>query len=395
MDWACLHARKRNYPFWKSFTTGKSPLLGGIPHDVYGMTTRSIHKYVTETLKKIGLDESKITKFQTGGPDGDLGSNEILISKDRTISIVDGAGVIYDPEGLDRAELTRLAKERLMISHFDTNKLSKGGFRVLVTDKDIELPNGERVEAGLTFRNEFHLNPLSTADLFVPCGGRPESINIKNVKKMFKEDGVTPRFKIIVEGANLFLTQDARLVLEKAGVVLFKDASANKGGVTSSSLEVLAALSMSDEEFKEHMQVRKDGAIPEFYKRYVQQVQQKVEENALLEFECIWNENVRSGTPRSVLTDVLSTKINGISEYITASKWTDDVIKYSLRQSIPSTLIDLVGINNILKRVPQGYLNAIVGACLSSRYIYKYGISSSELSFYQFMHTLLQPQKQN
>jgi NAD-specific glutamate dehydrogenase len=32
--------------------------------------------------------------------------------------------------------------------------------------------------------------------------------------------------------------------------------SANKGGVTSSSLEVLAALSMTDEEFSTHMQVR-------------------------------------------------------------------------------------------------------------------------------------------
>ena len=30
-------------------------------------------------------DESQITKFQTGGPDGDLGSNEILISKDNTV----------------------------------------------------------------------------------------------------------------------------------------------------------------------------------------------------------------------------------------------------------------------------------------------------------------------
>jgi hypothetical protein len=44
--------------------------------------------------------------------------------------------------------------------------------------------------------------------------------------------------QIIVEGANLFLTQDARLQLEKAGVILYKDSTANKGGVTSSSLEV-------------------------------------------------------------------------------------------------------------------------------------------------------------
>jgi NAD-specific glutamate dehydrogenase len=39
----------------------------------------------------------------------------------------------------------------------------------------------------------------------------------------------TPNFKYIVEGANLFITQIARLRLEKAGVVVFKDASANKG----------------------------------------------------------------------------------------------------------------------------------------------------------------------
>ena len=31
-----------------------------------------------------------------------------------------------------------------------------------------------------------------------------------------------------MEGANLFFTQDARMVLEDKGVVLFKDASANK-----------------------------------------------------------------------------------------------------------------------------------------------------------------------
>lgn len=49
----------------------------------------------------------------------------------------------------------------------------------------------------------------------------------------------------MLEGANLFFTTDARLALEKAGATIFKDASANKGGVTSSSLEVLAALALN------------------------------------------------------------------------------------------------------------------------------------------------------
>lgn len=65
---------------------------------------------------------------------------------------------------------------------------------------------------------------------------------------MFKKDG-TPRFKYIVEGANLFCSEGARKKLEDSGVVLFKDASTNKGGVTSSSYEVQAAMSFKDEEF--------------------------------------------------------------------------------------------------------------------------------------------------
>jgi len=54
---------------------------------------------------------------------------------------------------------------------------------------------------------------------------------------MFKKDG-TPRFKYIVEGPNLFCSEGARKKLEDSGVILFKDASTNKGGVTSSSYEV-------------------------------------------------------------------------------------------------------------------------------------------------------------
>ena len=33
VDWATEHARVRGAPWWKSFFTGKSPRLGGIPHD--------------------------------------------------------------------------------------------------------------------------------------------------------------------------------------------------------------------------------------------------------------------------------------------------------------------------------------------------------------------------
>ena len=131
-----------------------------------------------------------------------------------------------------------------MITHFDRSKLSKDGYVVLVDDHDLTLPSGEVVPDGTDFRNGAHFR--YKADLFVPCGGRPEAVNISNVAELFDEDGKC-HYKYIIEGANLFLTQQARLYLEKRGVVVFKDASANKGGVTSSSLEVLAGLGLNDQ----------------------------------------------------------------------------------------------------------------------------------------------------
>ena len=72
-----VHARSRGAEtWWKSFTTGKSAqLLGGVPHDTYGMTSLSIRQYVLGIYKQLGLQEKNITKVQTGGPDGDLGSS--------------------------------------------------------------------------------------------------------------------------------------------------------------------------------------------------------------------------------------------------------------------------------------------------------------------------------
>jgi glutamate dehydrogenase len=69
-----------------------------------------------------------------------LGSNEIKISKDRCTAILDGSGVLYDPEGINREELLRLASKRKMIVEFDLSKLSPKGFRVLVDENNVRLP---------------------------------------------------------------------------------------------------------------------------------------------------------------------------------------------------------------------------------------------------------------
>merc|ERR1712232_479243 len=224
--------------------------------------------------------------FQTGGPDGDLGSNEILISKDKTIAVVDGSGVLYDPAGLAREELVRLAKKRATIKEFSQSYLGKDGFLVTVDDTDVTLPDGSRWRSGIELRNEFHLTKYATADLFVPCGGRPNSVTTANVQNLFTADGSRPKFRMIVEGANLFFSDGAREVMEKAGVHLFKDASTNKGGVTSSSLEVLASLALSEQDHTELMTYtpKIDSEPPEFYKQYVKQILSIITDNATQEF---------------------------------------------------------------------------------------------------------------
>jgi glutamate dehydrogenase len=391
MDWAALHARKRNYPFWKGFTTGKSLALGGVPHDRYGMTTRSVHTYATRLLDALGLDETQITKVQTGGPDGDLGSNEILLSQDRTIAIVDGSGVAWDPDGLDREELARLARARRTVSEFDMTRLGPKAFFVGVDDRDVTLPDGRTVANGEQFRNSFHLSEYMQADLFVPCGGRPAAINITNWTALLNEDK-TPRVRAIVEGANLFVTQEARLRLEEAGVYVFKDASTNKGGVTSSSLEVYAGLAMTDEEFSRLMTVEggEEGEESPYRRAYVSAVIERIESNAAAEFGLMWDEHTRTGRPLTLISDDISARINRITDAVRASDYIADpqIRRTVVAEYTPAALLDLVGLEAILERVPAAYLDAIVASRIGSRFVYEEGLRATEVDFARYMDRL-------
>jgi len=223
----------------------------------------------------------------------------------------------------------------------------------------VTLPDGELVESGLQYRNTYHLKPRAAADFFVPCGGRPSAVHINNVESLFDEQD-NPRYEAIVEGANLFFTQEARQYLEEHDVIIFKDASANKGGVTSSSLEVLSGLAMSDDEFAEHMRVRGEEPPP-FYQTYVGEVIQRIEHNAALEFERIWEEHDRTRTPRSLITDQLSNKINELTDRIMASSlWDNERLRRRvLLTSFPRCLIEMLGYETICERVPAVYLLAL------------------------------------
>lgn len=401
-----------------------------------------------------------------GGPDGDLGSNEIKLANEAIVAVVDGSGVLADPDGIHAAELRRLADARLPVKHFDRALLGPRGYLVTVDAVDVVLPDGTAVPSGMAFRNHFHTYRGLTADEFVPCGGRPAAVSADNVDAFLygdlaavsggaagstgsaggagasSSDGgaagaaasgpLKPRFTFIVEGANLFFTQDARLKIEAAGIPVFKDSSANKGGVTSSSMEVLAAMALNDEEFAAHMCVPRvsaagaasgagaagaagsgagaagghghgssdgplggDGlpiALPAFYRRYVGEVQAIIEANARAEFECLWREHGRTGTPFTLLSDQLSAKIVSLSTSIERSEslWANARLRSTILSSaLPASLTELVGgYEALVARLPEHYLRALFGSALASRFVYAAGLGTSEFSFYEYLDTV-------
>ena len=199
--------------------------------------------------------------------------------------------------------------------------------------------------------------------MFVPCGGRPESIDFSSATRLIN-DG-KPIIPYSVEGANLFITQDAKLRLEKAGCILYKDASANKGGVTSSSLEVLASLSFDDESFVKHMCVDANGVAPDFYNQYVAGVQKIIQNNARLEFEAIWREHQATGQPRSILSDTLSNAITKLDEELqNTDLWNNIAFRHSvLSEALPPLLLQQIGLEKIIERVSDPLISAFYFSC--------------------------------
>jgi len=135
----------------------------------------------------------------------------------------------------------------------------------------------------------------------------------------------------------------------------------------------------------------KGDVIPAFYSRYVENVQQIIEENARLEFEAIWREHARTRKPRCVLSDELSLEIIKLDEELQKTALWDNVSlrKTIMMEALPQTLLKQIGLDLILERVPVAYLKAIFGSYLASRFIYLNGIGASQFAFFDFMNQKL------
>jgi glutamate dehydrogenase len=375
-------SRKRGYLLGAGLISSKKV---GINHKEYGVTSTGVVRFAEITLAELGIDagrDSFSVKF-TGGPNGDVAGNamRLMLSRSprvRIVLILDGTAALHDPAGADHGELTRILLQE-DLDAFSPEALHPGGFILFRSgsrrDGLRELYRRvSRTESGLEeewisideFSREYGSLPFTVeADLFIPGGGRPETIDGANWERYLLPDG-TPSSRAIVEGANSFITPEARIQLQRRGVIIMRDASANKCGVISSSYEVIANLLLSDEEFLREKE------------RYVADVLAILERRAEDEARLILRR--RREQPGLLCTEIsesISTEINGLYTRLfrffqqRPELTLQPLFRRAILAHLPLMLRDEPRYRKRLRQLPPKYLSAILAAEIGSSLVYR------------------------
>jgi len=374
-------SRKRGYMLGIGIMSSKRV---GINHKEYGVTSTGVVAFAEITMQELGTDIGRdpfTVKF-TGGPNGDVAGNALRLMlarcpQMRVSLVLDGTAAVVDPNGASHAELQRITLAQ-DLDAFDPEALGMGGVMLFRSGRRQEglrelYRRVSRTSAGLVEEwislDEFHreyddLVFTVPADLFIPAGGRPETIDRDNWERFLLPDG-TPSARVIVEGANSFLTPEARVQLQKRGVLVMRDASANKCGVISSSYEIIANLLFSEAEFL---------AVKE---RYVADVLTILQVRAADEARLILKRRrEQSGLLMTEISDALSTEINGhyarLYAYFAANPALCDLplFRQAILHHLPSLLREDRRFRRRISRLPQKYLYAILAAEIGASLVY-------------------------
>ncbi len=357
--WIVRRAASRGYPLADTFMSSKPG--AGINHKRYGVTSEGVTVFLETALRHIGIDprSQPFSIKLTGGPDGDVAGNEIRIllrefgANPRIVGIADGSGCAEDPDGLDHLELLRLVDRELPIAEFDSALLGRRGKL-----------SGLNSAADIAARNGMHQRIES--DAFVPAGGRPRTINEDNWQEFMLPCG-QPSSRVIVEGANLFITPAARQALADNGVIIVKDSSANKCGVICSSLEIIAGMLLSEQDFY---------AVKE---QFIAEVLERLRALAILEARILFREH--SHKPHISLPQ-LSTELSQVIIAATDAihgglgrlrEQQPDLIRALVEEYLPAVLLRAVG-SGVHERIPAPYLDRVVASTLASRIVYREGL---------------------
>ena len=358
----------------------------GINHKEFGVTSTGVVTFAEITMAEvvgINMRRDSFSLKMTGGPNGDVAGNSLRILLEHCPGIqvrliLDGTAALYDPNGIHHSELRRIVLA-YDLDAFNPDFLGEGGCIVYRTGRRVEgLKESHRkvtraaeglVEEWLDIDdfNRFYNSLVFTvkADLFIPAGGRPETIDGLNWRSFLDEKGV-PSSKVIIEGANSYITPEARIQLQMSGVVLMRDASANKCGVISSSYEIIANLLLSEREFLDQKE------------SYAGDVLAILEKRAADEARLILRRRVESGGTLlcSDISETISQNINSLYtrlfEFFSARP--ELCLQAPFRQAIlshlPRMLQESAAYRHRIRSLPQKYLCAILAAEIGSSLVY-------------------------
>lgn len=361
VDWITQRAAQRGYPTPNAFMSSKP--LAGFNHKEFGVTSEGVVVFLDVALrKKLNIDpkKDKFTIKITGGPDGDVAGNlmKILIREYpdtcKIVGVADGFGVAEDPNGLDHGEILRLFNAGEPINKFNTSKLTSDGCMFDATSEE-----GAARRNSMVFRVK--------ADAFIPGGGRPGTIDKDNWHQFLDSTG-KPTSSLIVEGANLFNTMEAREKLFEKGVAIVKDSSANKCGVMTSSYEVQSSLLLSTEEFMSNKA------------EIVEDVYVKLKQAAGREAELLFREY--NNYPGSLVnfSERISAAINKVTDalrdQLQSVEPSDPLFKSLMpliKESLPTKLAEL-GWERVPSKFPVEYQRCLIASQLASKLVYQEGI---------------------
>ena len=388
ITWIADFSKKYHYKPGGAFISSKPKY--GINHKEYGVTSLGVNVYMEALLKFIGIDPSKdpFTIKMSGGPDGDVAGNQIVNlqrlypNTAKLLGLIDVSGTIYDPKGLDLNILVELFKEGKPIKFYPPDKLNEEGFLLDKQMKRSPAPfvtqtqcwrkqGGKLVEDWLSGSDMNHIlrsniNQLKT-DIFIPAGGRPRTLNEGNIREFFDDMG-KPTARGIIEGANLYLTPKARRLLEKAGVLIIKDSSANKTGVICSSFEVLCGLALGDEQFLANKNVLVDEILA------------RLKKCAHNEAQLMLQTHRETNDFLTDISDDISARINQFTyqllDYLEGIRWKNDpndpLTRCYLSYCLP-TLRNLYQ-EKMLNEIPEHHKKAVVACHIAAQLVYKKGL---------------------
>jgi len=190
----------------------------------------------------------------------------------------------------------------------------------------------------------------------------------RNWTRFFGPDGASTA-RAIVEGANSFLTPEARTRLQEKGIVVLRDASANKCGVISSSYEIIANLLLTEKEFL----ARKEA--------YVADVLAILEKRAEDEANLIFRRRRASGGTLACtdISDAISVEINrhysGLFEFFKShpALCLAPPFRNALYAHLPRLLRESRTYRQRVKRLPEKYRYAMLACELAATMVYRGG----------------------